>query len=150
MTEMLFSLPPDEPQKKRRSERKKVAAENLPVRPAVADEQPVLLPIGTLDDGHECCEAKCRGTAHDILYEERGEWLIQCCFCLTAQWVPAIDGHIRDDFRFRDGRFAGLTVSEAALRPRGEEYITWAAAEHKRPAVRGECKRWLDGRAVRS
>jgi len=102
--------------------------------------------LGSLDEGHDCADSTCRGTAHDILHEEHGEWLIQCAFCNTAQWVPVVKGHLapkEDEFVFRDGRFSGLSIDEAVALPRGLEYVAWAAKEHKRPAVKAACETWL-------
>lgn len=105
-------------------------------------------PIGRLDHIHECADTRCRGSAHDIIHEDCGEWLIQCCFCHTGQWVPVIKGHLpdkpKDEFVFRDGRFAGLSISEAWEQPRGEDYVRWCAESHPRAAVKAAAKSWLD------
>lgn len=147
----LFDVSPDEPQKARA--RKKVVppkTESAPLEktPSFIGQTPAraIKALGRLDEGHECADSTCRGTAHDILHEDGGSWLIQCCFCNTAQWVPVIKGHLepkQDEFVFRDGRFAGMTIDEAVALPRGVEYVIWAAKEHKRPAVKAACETWL-------
>jgi hypothetical protein len=111
--------------------------------------------LGRFDEV-ECVDPSCRGTAHDIVEEGMAElppsnkprpaWLIECCYCGTGQWVPVVEGYLKpakEEFRLRDGRFAGMTLDEASKQPRGLDYIRWAAEEHKRPAVREASKTWL-------
>lgn len=150
----LFDISPDEPQRRRAARaRKKDApplAENAEVKkaPFIYRQSPIKA-LGRLDHAHECVDSLCRGSAHDIIHEDRGEWMIQCCFCHTCQWVPVIKGHLSpkaEAFVFRDGRFAGLSIDETAEQPHGLEYVSWAASEHKREAVRKACKTWLDSR----
>lgn len=148
----LFDITPDEPQRRPARARKKDVpphAENVEVKksPFIYRPSPIKA-LGRLDHTHECVDGRCRGTAHDIIHEDRGEWMIQCCFCNTCQWVPVIKEHLfpGKNFVFRDGRFAGLTIDEAAEQPHGLEYVAWAAGEHKRDAVRKACKTWLDAR----
>jgi len=149
---LLFDIPPDEPSRKRRLARE-------PVKPAEPQEAgsikdfsakvAAIKPIGKLDDTYRCIDDRCGASCHDILYEDRGEWLLQCCFCNCTQWLPAIPGHLtpRDEqFVLRDGRFAGMTLDEVSSQPRGIDYIAWAADEHQRPAVKAACKSWLDQR----
>jgi hypothetical protein len=149
---LLFDVSPEGPTKKRARARK----EAPPSSHLTGSEKrlsfigktapPALKALGRLDHIHECADTLCRGSAHDILYEDRGEWMIQCCFCNTCQWVPVIKGHLTpkpDEFQFHDGRFAGLTIDEAAAQPRGLDYVQWAAKEHKRPAVKTACETWL-------
>lgn len=149
----LFDISPDEPQRRRAARaRKKDApplAENAEVKkaPFIYRQSPIRA-LGRLDHTHECADSLCRGSAHDIIHEDRGEWVIQCCFCHTCQWVPVVKGHLAEAFVFRDGRFAGLSIDEAAEQPHGLEYVTWAAGEHKREAVRKACKTWLDSRGA--
>jgi len=148
----LFDITPNEPTKKR-SARAKVVATITPVEtpkkePSYIGNSPAkaIKALGRLDHTHECADSMCRGSAHDILYEAHGDWLIQCCFCNTAQWVPVIAGHLKpkdEEFIFRDGRFSGMSIEEAVEQPRGREYVEWAAASHKRPAVQAACKTWL-------
>jgi len=148
----LFDIQPEEPTRKARARAKGGT-------PPAPKQEPQKTPsfigqtapsaikaLGTLDEGHECADSTCRGTAHDIIHEESGEWLIQCAFCNTAQWVPVVKGHLapkEDEFVFRDGRFSGLSIDEAVALPRGVEYVIWAAKEHKRPAVKAACETWL-------
>jgi hypothetical protein len=82
----------------------------------------------------------------DETNRKKPAWLIQCCFCNTSQWVAVIKGHLETkptEFQFHDGRFAGLTIDEAAAHPRGMDYVQWAAKEHKRLAVKTACETWL-------
>lgn len=105
-------------------------------------------------DGHfTCIDSRCGADAHDIVEEDGLQWKIECAFCGTGQRVRGIRGHIQQktqEFRFADGRFEGLTVAEAAAEPRGLEYVQWAAANHKRPAVRDACKTHIDAQPVAS
>lgn len=104
--------------------------------------------IGTIDDDtYACPHPQCGAGAHDILLEDGREWLIACAFCGSMQWVKAIKGHIQprpEEFRFRDGRFAGMTPAEASKEPRGADYLAWAAQNHPRQAVRDAVKTYLD------
>jgi hypothetical protein len=149
---LLFDVSPEEPTKKRARAQKVVppsAVFQTPEKRHSIKGQtapPALKALGRLDHTHECADTLCRGSAHDIIHEDRGEWLIQCCFCLTCQWVPVIKGHLEPkptEFQFRDGRFVGLTIDEAVALPRGLDYVIWAAKEHKRPAVKTACETWL-------
>lgn len=148
----LFDIQPEEPTRKARARANggtPPASKQEPQKtPSFIGHTPTraIKALGRLDEGHECADSTCRGTAHDILHEDGGSWLIQCCFCNTAQWVPVIKGHLepkQDEFVFRDGRFAGMTIDEAVALPRGVEYVVWAAREHKRPAVKAACETWL-------
>ena len=148
---LLFDIPQDDAPRKRARKTIKIAPndapgdENRPIYKA-KPPQPALKALGRLDHTHGCVDERCRGSAHDILHEDGGQWLIQCCFCLTCQWVPVIKGHLEPkstEFQFRDGRFAGLTIDEAVALPRGLDYVLWAAREHKRPAVKTACETWL-------
>ena len=148
----LFDIQPEEPTKKARARANggtPPAPKQEPQKtPSFIGELPprAIKALGKLDHTRECADSLCRGSAHDIIHEEGGEWLIQCCFCNTAQWVPVIHGHLEPqeaEFVFRDGRFAGLTIDEAVALPRGLDYVIWAAKEHKRPAVKTACETWL-------
>jgi hypothetical protein len=150
----LFDISPDEPTRKRGS-RKPTGAVFSTSEP-VAEKTfsylgklPVkaILPIGRADDLFDCGDGRYGARCHDILHEHKGEWYVECCFCGTAMWVKAVAGHLKPreaEFVFRDGRFAGMTVFEAACQPRGEDYIAWCAANHKRDAVRAACKKHMD------
>ena len=105
-------------------------------------------PLGRLDSGVQCGDTTCRAECHDITDEDRGYWRIECCFCGTGQWVPVVKGHLPPpaegaDFVLRGGRFDGQTIGEVARSSRGMEYITWAAEEHPRQAVKKACRTWL-------
>ena len=148
----LFDISPEEPPRTARA-RAKGRTPHAPQAvvqktPSFIGQSPprAIKALGRLDHTHECADERCRGSAHDILHEDGGQWLIQCCFCLTCQWVPVIKGHLEPkstEFQFRDGRFAGLTIDEAVALPRGLDYVLWAAREHKRPAVKTACETWL-------
>jgi len=101
--------------------------------------------MGVYDD-EPCIDSNCRCSASDIIDESRGQWLLECCFCGTKQWVKAIAGHLeprQEEFRFRDGRFAGLSIAEVSAQPRGKDYLKWASDGHPRPAVREAVKTWI-------
>jgi hypothetical protein len=147
----LFDTSPiedDDGKKKRPSKRKAgepAAPEPAPIDDALAAilARPAVI-LGRLDGHVEChrCSAACR----DIVEEAGDEWLIECAFCGLKEWSPAIEGHLKPKdggFVFRDGRFAGKTIEEAAADPRGADYIAWAASEHKRPSVREACQKFL-------
>lgn len=150
----LFDISPDEPVRRSSARARKKDApppaekQEAKKAPFIYRQSPIKA-LGRLDHTHECADTRCRGSAHDIIHEHRGEWLIQCCYCHTCQWVPVIKDHLApkaEAFSFRDGRFAGLTIDEAAEQPHGLEYLAWAAGEHKRDAVRKACQTWLDAR----
>lgn len=105
--------------------------------------------LGTIDDVYQC--SRCQAFAQDILTDDNREWLIACAFCGAMQWVKEIKGHLKpkpEEFRFRDGLFAGKTPAEAALERRGREYLEWASASHPRPSVRQAVKTYLDSLAA--
>lgn len=105
--------------------------------------------IGKLDGLETCPDRRCQGQTHDILAERGGKWRIACFHCGTAQWVAAVRGHLSGvpaaQFALPEGRFAGLTLAEVAVLPRGMDYMTWAAKEHPARTVRDACKKHLDG-----
>lgn len=150
----LFDTSPEEPSKKRgkgnRAGALKRSADQQPKKdPYYLGQMPAraIRAIGKIDDTYQCVDHRCGASCHDILTEDNGEWLLQCCFCNCTQWMPAIPGHLdaqEQKFVLRDGRFAGKTLDEVAGEPLGMDYIAWAAAEHKRDAVRSACKTWLD------
>lgn len=158
---MLFDISPNEPvRKSSRKSRVSPATRQEKQEPEKGASYIRTLPpraikaIGRIDHLHECPDTRCRGSAHDIIHEDCGEWLIQCCFCNTGQWVPVIKDHLpdkqKDEFVFRDGRFAGLSISEAWDQPRGQDYVRWCAESHPRPAVKQATKTWLDQKQQRS
>lgn len=155
---MLFDVSPTEDQVRKKGARPRKAAEATPAGeeqaaapplPPVLSQARPLLPLGTIDHTYACPDTRCRAEFHDIVAEDDGDWLIQCGFCGTGQWVRAIPGHLKpreEQFTFRDGRCQGLTLDEAAAMSRGLDYIEWAAAEHPRDAVKNACQTWLDTR----
>lgn len=149
---MLFEKAPDAidvPSKKKG--RKKAAEAAAPAEAAEAGsyrrDYAFVPSLGMLTHTYACADEACGAECHDIIDEFRGEWLLQCCFCGTMQTQPSIEGVIepkKDEFVFRDGRFAGQGISEVLRQPRGEDYVRWAAKEHKREAVRQACQAALD------
>lgn len=122
------------------------ATELSSLLPKVRQHAPHADILGTANEGYECLDARCRGTAHDIVAEDDGHWRIECAFCGTAQWVRAKRWkklNPQGEFRFRGGRFDGLTIDEAAADPRGGDYLAWAAEKHPRQFVREAVKKWL-------
>lgn len=107
-------------------------------------------------EGHcQCADESCKSTQFDILDDWRGEWFVECMLCGTGQYVTAVPGVIQtpDDaaeFVFADGRFEGLSMAQVAAAEHGQRYIEWAAASHKREAVRVACKKWIDRSGVRA
>lgn len=81
-------------------------------------------------DGHVTCD-RCGASAHDAIDEWRGEVLAECCFCGASQWCkaprrmegepPVVADH--GEFRFKYGRFAGMTLAEADKQPNGRKYL---------------------------
>jgi hypothetical protein len=151
---MLFDTtetPEEQPKKRGRKRPSAVSHSPEPVAERCSDDGALLailsrpaVVLGRLDSIAEChrCEAACM----DIVEEEGREWQIECCFCGLKQWHPAIAGHLKprdQGFVFNDGRFAGKTVEEAFVLPRGRDYVEWAAKEHKRPSVRDACAKFL-------
>lgn len=103
--------------------------------------------IGMFDGEISCVDSRCGSMCLDILEETRGgKWKVECAVCGTGFETRAVPGHVEhkeEEFRFWDGRFSGLTIGETAKEPRGLDYIKWAAADHKRQAVKDACKTWL-------
>lgn len=111
--------------------------------------------VGRSEGHYSCADESCKSTQFDILDDWRGEWFVECMICGTGQSVPAVAGVIQtpDDARefvFADGRFEGLAMPEVAASENGPAYISWAAANHKREAVRIACKKWIDRSGVRA
>jgi hypothetical protein len=155
MNTLLFatSIPPEEqkPSKQRRARATAAPqpeAEAVPKKPLIFRD---IRPLGRIDQTYACADDACGAECHDILDDDRGQWLLECCFCGTKQEAKAIAGGIQepapDTFRFRDGRYAGQTLDEAAATPRGADYLSWAAESHPRPAVREAVKTWLAKRS---
>jgi hypothetical protein len=155
MNTLLFdtSIPPEEqkPSKQRRARATAAPqpeAEAVPKKPLIFRD---IRPLGRIDHTYACADDACGAECHDIIDDDRGQWLLECCFCGTKQEAKAISGVIQepapDAFRFRDGRYAGQTLDEAAATPRGADYLSWAAESHPRPAVREAVKTWLAKRS---
>lgn len=147
---LLFDIAPEEPEKK---SRRKKAAETpkeadvfSPAVPALVRGHSEFLGRADFDD-IECLDESCRGTAHDIDDESGSMWFLRCAWCGTGQWVKARKTKITkagdEDFRMTEGRFAGLTLNEVASQAVGMDYISWAAKEHPRQAVKNACEIWL-------
>lgn len=149
------STPPEEQKKpgrrtRRRAENSEVQADFVPVF-SVPQSIKELRPVGRIDHAYACADDACGAECHDILDDFHGRWHLECCFCGTRQEAAAIAGVIQEPepnaFRFRDGRYAGQTLDEAAATPRGADYLSWAADSHPRPAVREAVKTWLAKRS---
>jgi hypothetical protein len=155
MSSLLFdtSTPPeDQPPQKRARKRTTAApqqeAEATPKMPFLFRD---IRPLGSIDHTYACLDESCAAECHDIIDDDGGRWVLECCFCGTRQSAKALAGVIKepepDAFRFRDGRHAGQTIDEAAATPRGADYLAWAAESHPRPAVREAVKTWLAKRS---
>jgi len=83
-------------------------------------------------DGHISCY-RCNGTARDVIGERRGEVLSECCYCGAMELCAATKKRITgtpaetSEFRFKHGRFAGMTLKEADAQPNGRKYLEWMA-----------------------
>lgn len=148
---LLFDTSPQEPTKKRG---RKAKTESAGAQSEAHDTPPLALPaeanppLGRLDGTVACLDQNCRAECHDILDEDRGQWRLECCFCGTGQWVPVVKGHLAPpaegaDFMLRGGRFDGQTLGVVSRSSRGMAYLTWAAKEHPRPAVKKACETYL-------
>ena len=102
-------------------------------------------------DGHTICD-RCEASAHDVIDERRGEVLLECCFCGFLKWCKApqrrafapadtsdqcpwstefrqaVEPVDTTEFRFRSGRFVGMTIPEAEAQPNGRQYVEWMKA----------------------
>ena len=147
---LLFDIAPEEPEKK---SRRKKAAEPQKESDGFSPSVPALVRghcefLGRADfDDIRCLDESCQGTAHDIDDEVGSMWFLRCAWCGTGQWVKSRrttdDKAEEQDFRMTDGRFAGLTLNEIASQSVGMDYISWAAKEHPRQAVKNACEIWL-------
>jgi hypothetical protein len=87
-------------------------------------------------DGHITCY-RCKGTARDVIGERKGEVLSECCYCGAMEWCVAMKKHIKGEpseageFRFKYGRFVGMTLAEAESQPNGRRYLEWMAANNE-------------------
>jgi len=88
-------------------------------------------------DGYINCES-CGASAHDVIDERRGEVRVECCFCGATEWCKAPQRKVVStepvvesvEFRFKFGRFAGKTLSEADSLPHGRQYLQWMATNN--------------------
>lgn len=131
--------------KPRRDEPDALPATPAPATTVAVAAQPA---IGTADDLFVCVDSRCKSGGFDVLAEDRGNWFIECIFCGTGQWVrkprTTHQGESSQEvFRFLGGKHPGKTIDEVAAEPHGLDYIRWAAADHKRQAVKDACKTWL-------
>jgi hypothetical protein len=144
---LLFETAPEEPEKKKARVRKTEEPAQAAQPAAIfVPTLPIQL-IGKIDGHYQCLDESCGSMAMDIVDERRGQWRLECAVCGTGSSEPALVGHIQpkeQEFVFRDGRFAGQTISEALRHGRGEEYVRWAAKDHPRQAVRDACRTHLD------
>ena len=151
----LFDISPDEPVKKKaRARVPVVSAQEKPQEFVPLVNTGYYEILGQVRDLHECADTLCGSRQFDIIDDYRGEWRIECMICGTGQRVPAVPGVLREPegeaFVFRDGIFEGLSIDEASRQENGMDYIEWAAASHKREAVKKACRTWLDSRARRT
>ena len=149
---LLFDTSPQEDAPKRKGRRTAAApaAEEPSVSvPVTCHFRPI---IGRVDDGVACIDSRCQAECHDITDEHRGQWLLECCFCGTGQWIPAIDGRLDEpappastaagEFVFPEGqRGAGCTV--AAYYEKSPAYVRWAAANEPNEEIRKACETYL-------
>jgi hypothetical protein len=153
--DLLFDTSPDdsapEDTKKKKPRKRAVAAAVVVVAEAEpqcgSEWQSLGPPLGKLDGHYQCLDESCGADALDIIDEDGRMWLLECCFCGTRFWGRVVAGVLdkSDDkaFRLRGGRFNGLTFDEVIREPRGDEYISWAAAEHPKSVVKEAAKTWL-------
>jgi hypothetical protein len=152
---LLFDISPEEPERKKTRPARKKSPE--PAKQHEPEFRPDLDAgfyeiMGQVHGLHECADERCKSRNFDIIDEWRGEWRIECMVCGTGQRVPVVPGILKeeDEFRFRDGIFAGLSIDEASRQENGPEYIAWAAESHKRKAVKEACASWLDSKRKHS
>lgn len=160
MSDTLFPIAPEEPQR-RRSARRAPAAPEAAVAPeplpaAAPSARPkAIVAIGEIDDEQHPCDGllfdrTCAMTIWDIFYEDRGEWLVGCHACGKVRWMPVVPGHLPDHatFRVHGGRFDGLTFDQIAALPRGLDTINLYANDAKKPTIQREARKWLDARTA--
>ena len=148
---MLFDLGPEAPVQQRKSKRRAcsvVASDAGVVEPIPAVHLVAQKPLGVIDEAFVCLDSRCQAGIHDIVDEVDGKWLVECMFCGTGQWVKAIRGHLKPQFVFQNGDYAGQRIDAVAETPRGLAYVEWAAMEHKIEAVREACQKFLDSRSA--
>lgn len=144
----LFDISPDETGRKRskkkaKSESPRFALANLDTLPQTQN----FLIRGKADGLFEC--GFCGGSAHDVIDEYKGRWKVECCFCGLVETVLKVAGVLPEapesgDFVFPSGRFAGMTVRDAASTERGMKVIEWIATNSDNEQEKNACKKWLD------
>ncbi len=149
---LLFDTSPQEDSPRRKGRRKAVQQ--------AAEEPSISLPatchfrqtLGRADDAVACIDSRCLAECHDITDEHRGNWLLECCFCGTGQWIPAIDGRLKEPaapavadaggFVFPEGqRGAGCTVAD--YYQKSPSYVRWAAENEPNEEIRKACQTYL-------
>lgn len=149
---LLFDTSPQEDAPKRKGRRKAAApaAEEPSVSvPVTCHFRPI---IGRADEGVACIDSRCQAECHDITDEHRGQWLLECCFCGTGRWIPAIDGRLDEpappasepsgEFVFPEGqRGAGCTVAD--YYQKSPSYVRWAAENEPNEEIRRACETYL-------
>ena len=151
MTDTLFDITPDEPQRKKAHRPAAKASEVAPSPHAlpVKCQNRAIKAIGQID------AEPCRGTAfgepcgttlRDIYYEDQGEWLVGCWVCGAMSWMPVVHGHLpeRSTFVVRGGRFDGLTFDQIIQQPRGLDTIKLYAKNEKNATLCKASRKWLD------
>ena len=152
MSETLFPVAPQDDQVRKKTASKRPVQVVVEVEPQPpARETRAIRAIGRIEDTFLC--EGCQAMSHDILHEDRRQWLIQCNFCLRAEWVEAIAGHIKQkpkSFQLREGVYKGLTLDEVSEESGGMEYLRFAASRHPNLSVKKACQAWLDADSHRS
>ena len=148
MSETLFPVAPQDDQAKKKNPGKRptqVAVEAEPPPQPPARPTKAIRAIGRIEDTFLC--EGCQAMSHDILHEDRRQWLVQCNFCLRAEWGEAIPGFIKQkpkSFQLREGVYKGLTLDEVSEESGGMEYLRFAAGRHPNLSVKKACQAWLD------
>lgn len=148
----LFDMTADEttapedasPRRGRRGPKPSPAAESpAAVAPAPAPPARAIRPLGDI----EADPCDCGTSLWEIVDEWRGEWAVECWACYRRRKMAVVVGYLkpRSDFTLRDGRFAGMTLDEAAEEPHGLEVLRVYASGHRRPEVREAVRKFLDG-----
>lgn len=89
-------------------------------------------------EGERTCRY-CGASCFEVLEEDRGECLVECLFCLHGgEWAPMPKGRKKKpaakptakgaaSFRFKYGRYEGMTVAEVDREPNGRRYLEHVA-----------------------
>jgi len=154
---LLFEVAPEERDgqtKKKPTKKPRKVADDQHVSTAsewVPDDRPFLASI----DGHYACD-RCGMTVLDLAdvrkVDGKPQWLVQCGWgCLNLQFVDPVPGILEkldeeasreDEFRIRDGIFAGKTFDE--IEAAGyRAYIENLVKASKRTFIAEAAARWL-------